>query len=53
LFRIMVEHGGDWKKTYILPEQANSKDKAINCLKIAQDFGAHNVVEYINSALLN
>jgi len=52
LFRIMVEHGGDWKKTYILPEQADSKDKAINSLIIAQNFGAHNVVEYINSALL-
>jgi ankyrin repeat protein len=52
LFRLMVEHGGDWKKVYVLPEGIDSKDKAINCLHIAKYYKATQVVEYINSTLL-
>jgi hypothetical protein len=42
----MIEKGGDWKKTYVLPEGSLYAVKAINCLHIAKEFKAKNIIEY-------
>lgn len=47
LFRLMLEHGGDWRKVYVLPDGVDSKNKAVDCLDIAKSFEAHQVAEYI------
>lgn len=51
LFKLMIEHGGDWRKVYVLPLGIDSKKKAINCLDIAEYFKAKNVIEYIKDTL--
>jgi len=52
LFKSMIEKGGDWKRTYVLPEDRLYSVKAINCLYIAKEFKAKNVIEYIEKELI-
>jgi len=52
LFKSMIEKGGNWKKTYVLPEDSLYPVKAINCLHIAKEFKAKNVIEYIENNLI-
>ncbi|QSX34476.1 hypothetical protein JYB87_04290 [Shewanella avicenniae] len=49
LFRLMLEHGGDWRKVYVLPDGVDSKNKAVNCLDIAKFFKANQIGEYIEN----
>ncbi|MBB1440530.1 hypothetical protein H5202_18005 [Shewanella sp. SG41-4] len=51
LFKIMIEHGGDWRKTYTVPSSAISYKKAVNCLDIAKNFKSYRVVEHIENVL--
>jgi hypothetical protein len=52
LFKSMIEKGGNWKKTYVLPEDSLYPVKAINCLHIAKEFKAKKVIEYIENNLI-
>jgi ankyrin repeat protein len=51
LFKMMIEHGGDWRKTYTVPSSAMSYKKAVNCLDIAKNFKSYRVVEHIENVL--
>ncbi|MBS3797189.1 ankyrin repeat domain-containing protein [Pseudoalteromonas sp. BDTF-M6] len=52
LFKLMIEHEGDWKKSYTLPIYATHRNKAINCLDIAKHYRSERVVKYIQTELL-
>ncbi|MFT5706020.1 MAG: ankyrin repeat protein [Oceanospirillaceae bacterium] len=52
LFKLMIEHGGCWDKTYTIPTNIHYEKKAINCLDIAKYFGANNVVKFIETELI-
>lgn len=47
LFKKMIEHGGDWKKTYTVPVGTHFSKRAIDCLDIAEYFEADEVKRYI------
>ncbi|MEZ9178298.1 ankyrin repeat domain-containing protein [Vibrio kanaloae] len=51
LFKKMIEHGGDWKKTYTVPVGASFSKRAIDCLDIAEHFEAGDVKRYIENNL--
>ncbi|MFA0326762.1 ankyrin repeat domain-containing protein [Vibrio splendidus] len=51
LFKKMIEHGGDWKKTYTVPVGTSFSKRAIDCLDIAEHFEAGDVKRYIENNL--
>ncbi|PMG24495.1 hypothetical protein BCU96_03275 [Vibrio lentus] len=51
LFKKMIEHGGDWKKTYTAPVGTSFSKRAIDCLDIAEHFEAGDVKRYIENNL--
>ncbi len=51
LFKKMIEHGGDWKKTYTVPPGRPFYKRAINCLDIAEHFKSHDVKRFIEDNL--
>ncbi|MGR6781790.1 hypothetical protein ACU5B6_26110 [Moritella viscosa] len=52
LFKLMIEQGGCWDKTYTIPTNINHEKKAINCLDIAQYFESNNVIKFIEMELI-
>ncbi|MFS1920069.1 ankyrin repeat domain-containing protein [Vibrio lentus] len=52
LFKKMIEHGGDWKKTYTIPVGRSFPKRAIDCLDIAEHFEADEVKRYIEDNLV-
>ncbi|KMV29895.1 hypothetical protein AB733_15505 [Photobacterium swingsii] len=52
LFKLMIAHNGDWRKTYVLPSQSVHNEKAIHCLHIARNFNQQAIVDYIEHNLV-
>lgn len=52
LFKLMIKHGGNWEKVYVIPSHVNSEQKAINCLHIAKSFGSKSIAYYIEHELM-
>lgn len=52
LFKFMIDHGGDWRKTYTLPIGQHFDKKAINSLDIARYYCSKDIAQFIENELM-